>query len=300
MTGLNTAVRSGTAYGVKRELCSGFQNDFTSGGKRPSRWVTPGRRWQTTASLWPITSRQTKAIQLRRTPQTEIPRETAESVSCALTPTPCKAVAACVSLSVRNWLPQWSPRNTHGRRRQGFCLGRHGDLNCLDANQGNVLWSRNFVRDYGTQMNAWGMAAAPLVDGQKLILVVGGHPNAAVMALDQQTGQELWRSLEIGDPGYCPPSIIQTGQTRQLIIWLTDAISALDPENGRVLWRQDFAADQGMSIATPVFDPQRQLLFASSFYNGPIMLRLSTTDRKPICSGAATRERRKTRMVCTR
>ena len=113
-----------------------------------------------------------------------------------------------------------------------YTLGAMGDLHCLDAVSGGVLWKKNYVRDFGTKMNAWGMAAAPLVDGEKLILVVGGHPNAAVMALDKRTGKERWRSLEIEDPGYCPPSIIQVGSTRQLIIWLPDALVRAQPRDG--------------------------------------------------------------------
>ncbi len=159
-----------------------------------------------------------------------------------------------------------------------YTLGAMGELTCLDAERGQVVWRKNYLRDYGTQMNAWGMAAAPFVDGEKLILVVGGHPNAAVVALNKKTGEELWRSLEVEDPGYCAPAIVQAGGTRQLIVWLPDALYSLDPETGRQFWRQDFEIRFGMTIATPTFDPERNLLFASAFYDGPLMMKLAENE----------------------
>ncbi len=152
-----------------------------------------------------------------------------------------------------------------------------GDLTCLDVASGELLWQRNYVRDFGTKINAWGMAAAPLVDGDQLILVVGGHPDAGVMALQKKTGSEIWRALDVADPGYCPPSMIQVGSTRQLIVWLPDALYSLDPRNGRPNWRKEFPITHGMTIATPIFDSQRNLLFTSAFYDGPLTMKLSTS-----------------------
>jgi outer membrane protein assembly factor BamB len=160
-----------------------------------------------------------------------------------------------------------------------YTVGAMGELTCLNAERGIVVWRKNYVQDFGTEMNAWGMAAAPFLDGEKLIVVVGGHPSAAVVALEKRTGKELWRSLEVDDPGYCVPSMIQAGATRQLIVWLPDALNSLDPETGQPFWRQEFKIRFGMTIATPTFDPQRNLLFASAFYDGPLMMQLS--DREP-------------------
>ena len=49
-----------------------------------------------------------------------------------------------------------------------------GDLICFEIESGEVQWSRNFPRDFGTKLPTWGMAAAPLVDGEQLIVLVGG------------------------------------------------------------------------------------------------------------------------------
>ena len=152
-----------------------------------------------------------------------------------------------------------------------YTLGAMGDLCCLDARKGTLLWSKNFMKDYGAPKQIWGFAAAPLVDGEKLICLVGG-PDSTAVAFHKDTGKEIWRSLKDGEHGYCPPVIIEASGKRQLIIWTPAAVNSLDPESGKVYWSQPFRLKAGLSIPTP-----RQfgdLLLVSSFYNGSMMLKL--------------------------
>lgn len=155
-----------------------------------------------------------------------------------------------------------------------YSLGAMGDLCCLDADTGKVLWSKNYLEDFGTRINTWGMSAAPLVDGSNLIALVGGANGAGVVALDLATGTEVWRALDVEDPGYCAPAIFEVGSQRQLIVWTPEAVSALDPATGKVLWEQPFRLQAGLSIPSPVFDPANHRLFVTAFYNGPMMLQL--------------------------
>ena len=50
------------------------------------------------------------------------------------------------------------------------------------------------MKDYGAEMPMWGFAGAPLVDGTRLICLVGGEPNAKVVAFDKTSGKEIWRA----------------------------------------------------------------------------------------------------------
>ncbi len=137
-----------------------------------------------------------------------------------------------------------------------YVLGAEGDLFCLAVKDGSVVWKRDFKKDYGLKIPEWGTAAHPLVDGEKLICVVGGKGTTCV-AFDKRTGKELWRALSATQPGYCPPIIHQVAGSRQLLIWHGDGVEGLNPVTGEVYWSVDVKPTYGMSIGHPVVDGNR-------------------------------------------
>ncbi len=152
-----------------------------------------------------------------------------------------------------------------------YALGAEGNLLCLEKSTGRPVWQRNLKEDYHTQSPPWGFAAHPLIDGQKLICLVGGKDSVAV-AFDKSTGKEIWRALSAKETGYCPPTLIVAGGTRQLLIWHAEALNSLDPENGKVFWTEPFRSRFALAIAQPRL--LGDLLLVSSFYNGSLMMRL--------------------------
>lgn len=152
-----------------------------------------------------------------------------------------------------------------------YTLGTMGDFYCLEAVTGKVIWSKNFQKDYNAPIQNWGFSANPLLDGEKLICVVGGEGSVAV-AFHKDTGKELWRSLTAREQGYCPPMIYEAAGRRQLIIWHPESVNGLDPETGKVYWSVPFNIKAALTIPTP--RKEGDLLFVSSFYNGSMMLKL--------------------------
>ncbi|MEI6537533.1 MAG: PQQ-binding-like beta-propeller repeat protein, partial [Verrucomicrobiaceae bacterium] len=160
---------------------------------------------------------------------------------------------------------------------QVYTLGSEGDLLCLNAENGEVVWSRNFKTEYGRGTSPiWGYSSNPLLDGDRLICLIGGN-GTTVVAFDKSTGRELWRALDSSDrhgAGYGSPVIVETGGVRQLIVWHPSAISSLDPVTGNVHWNQSFEVKEGLTVATPRLSQDNQFLFVSAFYNGSLLLRL--------------------------
>ena len=156
-----------------------------------------------------------------------------------------------------------------------YTLGSEGNLHCLDAEKGTVLWARDFKKDFGVKTPMWGFAGHPLVDGNKVFCLVGGDGSTAV-AFDKDTGEELWRALSAQEPGYAPPMIYEFAGKRQLIIWHPEAVNGLDPETGKVFWTHRHAPPvrAGMTIPTP--RKIGDLLFLTSFYNGSVLLRMNS------------------------
>jgi outer membrane protein assembly factor BamB len=171
-----------------------------------------------------------------------------------------------------------------------YTLGTMGDLFCFDAEKGDVLWNKNLPTEYkayGCKTPQWGFAGHPLIDGNRLICLVGGK-GSTVVAFDKNTGRELWKNLTTEEPGYAPPVIYDHGGKRLLILWDAEAVNALNPETGELYWSQSFGSvktksgrkvQAGMSIATP--RRAGDLLYVSTFYNGSLMLRLGAEGGKP-------------------
>jgi outer membrane protein assembly factor BamB len=165
------------------------------------------------------------------------------------------------------------PRTTpvvHGGKV--YTLGTEGNLFCFDANTGKLLWSHEFKKDYGAKTPYWGFSAHPLLDGQKLICIVGGRDSLAV-AFDKDTGKEIWKSLTAAQQGYCPPMIYEVAGKRQLIIWHAEAVNGLEPETGKLYWSHPLTTYQGMSIATPRLTGDE--LYLTAYPNISMMLRLA-------------------------
>lgn len=173
-----------------------------------------------------------------------------------------------------------------------YALGAMGNLFCFAVADGTIIWQKNLPADFGTKIPSWGMAGAPLIDGDQLIVLVGGKPDAMVVSFDKLTGKERWRALDGPEPGYCPPVVFEFGGKRQLIVWHPQAVVGLDPAGGKVLWQVPFAVQSGLTIPTP-----RKLgtrLFVTSFYNGPLMIDLGSDGVSPNVlwrTGASSTER---------
>ncbi|MGH7172657.1 MAG: PQQ-binding-like beta-propeller repeat protein [Gemmataceae bacterium] len=155
-----------------------------------------------------------------------------------------------------------------------YTLGAMGNLLCLDADKGKVIWSKDFVKDCKAPVPVWGFAAHPLLDGDKLICLVGGKDHI-VVAFDKNTGEEKWHALSFKkgntEIGYSPPMIYTIGGKRQLIIWHPESVNGLNPETGELNWSQPFAVKANLTAPTP--RQAGDLLFLTSFYNGAMMLK---------------------------
>jgi outer membrane protein assembly factor BamB len=134
---------------------------------------------------------------------------------------------------------------------RAYTLGAEGDLFCFDAASGRVVWSRDLKKDYATKAALWGWASHPLVDGDRLVCVVGTDV-AHAAAFDKATGKELWRTGKAPEQGYVPPTIIEAAGVRQLVLAKPDGIYAVEPATGKILWETAYNADNGSIIMSPV------------------------------------------------
>lgn len=153
-----------------------------------------------------------------------------------------------------------------------YSFGTMGNLYCLDANTGRELWHISGEDDYNSEIPVWGLASAPLIEKNHLIVQLGGRPDACLVAFDKITGKEAWRSLS-DKASYSAPIVVNQAGKRVLICWTGDNLAGLDPETGQVYWKIPFKRRKGViNIPTPVYAPP--YIFLSSFWDGSMLVKL--------------------------
>ncbi|HXJ56370.1 MAG TPA: PQQ-binding-like beta-propeller repeat protein [Verrucomicrobiae bacterium] len=171
--------------------------------------------------------------------------------------------------------PEWafSP-NAGGPRatpivRDGklYTLGALGQLFCLDASHGTVIWAKDLAQEYQVK-EFTGITASPLIEDDLLILYLCGKPAACVVAFHRNSGKEVWRAL---DDSFTYSSVItlSDGGQRQLIVWTQEAITSLNPATGKVWWREELRTLGDQAISTPVFSNHRLLVAGLMFKLNP-------------------------------
>lgn len=152
---------------------------------------------------------------------------------------------------------------------RAYSLGSMGNLFCLDAATGKVLWSKDCNTEYKIRMPIWGISASPLVVGDLVIAQIGGE-HACLVAFDKRSGQQQWKALD-DNASYSSPILIQQAAKQVMVCWTGDSFVGMDPRTGLVHWQQPFKpAKMVINVATPVFAKGR--LFFTSFYDGSFLI----------------------------
>src|SRR5262249_34720726 len=114
---------------------------------------------------------------------------------------------------------------------------------------------------WGVAMDKWGddaystccgAAASPLVDGERLILPVGGKKAGALVAFDRKSGKVSWRTALTDRSSYASPMIASPGGKRQLIAFTGLRMVGLSLDGKSLLWEYPFPAAYEQTMITPI------------------------------------------------
>jgi outer membrane protein assembly factor BamB len=160
-----------------------------------------------------------------------------------------------------------------------YALGASGDLSCLEATTGKVVWTHNLVREFGGQNNPYGISESPLVTGDRVLVNAGG-PKASVVALNKATGEALWRS-QGDEAGYSSAMLAQVGGSQQAVFFTARRALGVDVRDGRLLWSYNRVANNIANVATPVVSGNRVFL-SSDYDTGAVLLELSPSGAREV------------------
>jgi outer membrane protein assembly factor BamB len=140
--------------------------------------------------------------------------------------------------------PKSTPAYADGRL---FTLGMSGIVTAFDAGTGRTLWQKPSP----PVSPLYHTATSPLVDGDAVILHVGGHNDGALTAFDAATGGVRWRWGGDG-PAYGSPMLFEIEGTRQVVTFTQENFVGVAADTGELLWRRPYTTQSTTTSQTPI------------------------------------------------
>lgn len=155
-----------------------------------------------------------------------------------------------------------------------YTLGATGVLNCLDAADGSLVWTRNIADDSGAKIPEWGFTSSPLVVDGCVIVFAGGADDQSLLAYNSETGEPAW-NIASGGHSYSSPQLASIGGVQQVLYLSDKEFTAADPATGKKIW--GFPASQvrtGMPATQPNLISPNEVMIAFSEAGGTMLLQL--------------------------
>jgi outer membrane protein assembly factor BamB len=160
--------------------------------------------------------------------------------------------------------PRATPTYHDGRI---YALGALGEFRCLDARTGALVWRRDILADSGATNLSWGMAGAPLVVDDTVVVLPGGPRGKSVAAYNRQTGAPVWTALD-DQQAYASPMLVTLRGVRQILVVSASRAIGLTVENGRVLWEYPWSNYNGITVAQPLVLGDDRVFLSAAYGHG--------------------------------
>ncbi|HEX8145455.1 MAG TPA: PQQ-binding-like beta-propeller repeat protein [Pyrinomonadaceae bacterium] len=155
-----------------------------------------------------------------------------------------------------------------------YALGAAGELRCLEAKSGKLIWNRNILSDNGAQNIDWGMAASPLVVDDKVIVLPGGSSGKSVVAYNRLSGAPVWKVLS-DQASYTSPMLVTLAGRRQVIVVTASRIVGLAPEDGSLLWETPWQNGASINVSQPIVVDPNRFFISAGYGKGAALVEIS-------------------------
>jgi outer membrane protein assembly factor BamB len=157
-----------------------------------------------------------------------------------------------------------------------YAMGSDVVLFAADAATGAVRWQADLKARFGSRLPQWGPSASPLVDGDLVIVEVGGE-TAAFAALSRPSGDTRWTALD-SRMGYSSPVAMTIGGLRHYVFAPSASRQVVGlGQDGALLWTYEWS---GGTIATPVPVGDERIFVSASNDVGGALIRITSQDGK--------------------
>jgi len=140
--------------------------------------------------------------------------------------------------------PKSTPAYSDGRL---FSFGMSSILTAYDADSGEQIWQQ--PEPAGQPM--YHTAMSPVVDGESVIIHIGGAEDSALSAFNVETGDIEW-SWDGDSPAYGSPIVAELGGVRQVVAFTNSLLLGLRSDNGTLLWSRPFTPPSNTTSLPPI------------------------------------------------
>jgi|WetSurSiteA1Bulk_404760.scaffolds.fasta_scaffold04022_4 outer membrane protein assembly factor BamB len=194
----------------------------------------------------------------------------------------------CLSLADGKEIWRWSYaieiRPNHGITRTVPAIGQKLvfslDPKCrfhaLDAKTGKLIWQKNLIEEYKSTIPGWYVGQNPLLDGNRVIIATGG--DALVVAFDQATGKEIWRTPNPAKEAMSHSSVMPAtiGGVKQYLYLTMKNLMGVDAADGKLLWSCPFSARM-VAVPSAVSIGDGRIFVTSGYKAGSAMYQVEKT-----------------------
>lgn len=157
-----------------------------------------------------------------------------------------------------------------------WALGAEGDLSCLDAKTGKLIWTKNILKDNGASNLQWGMSGAPLIVDDKVVVLPGGKQGKSVVAYNKLTGAPVWKSLS-DTQAYVTPMLVTLAGKRQILVVTANRVVGLEVGNGAQLWETSWNTDMGINCSQPIVIDANRFFVSSGYGKGAALVEITNS-----------------------
>ena len=155
-----------------------------------------------------------------------------------------------------------------------YILSSYGLVTCMNADNGDILWSADLTQLYDARNIKWGFTENLLIDGNMLFCCPGGK-DVNVVALDKNTGSLIWKCAGNGEKSaYCSPMIIPVNDKKILVHMTESTVLGIDSKDGKLLWTHNHPNKWSVQANTPIYNEGSVYVF-SGYGKGGELLKLS-------------------------
>jgi len=157
-----------------------------------------------------------------------------------------------------------------------YTLSREGQVHCLNAASGEVIWKQDVAGQVSAKPPQWGFAGSPVVQEGALLLNVGTHG----VALNPMNGKPLWQS-PAGTGGYSTPVVATINGSKMVILFGAKSLYGVDLKTGQARFSHPWDTSYDVNAADPIV--MGNTIFISSGYGrGCALLDVSTAQPKVV------------------